>query len=232
MLTMTGTCCVLMLVTSSCSKAPVLQTKRSALTANQCAPGTIARRMHAARESILWCRRGDGVDEVNVVGRYNDGRPKVAFALRNGKPHGTYRAWHRNGRRAIRQQYEDGELVGERTVWPNIGPSTRCIVDECAQLHAVLGRDFCDPDHISGVIESAQELLASCMSKSQVAGRTELVWWINMQGRPYAMNVSFATHVEVAQCIADVVRTLQFPLPFGETCQVTLPFTYEARAIK
>ena len=123
MLTMTGTCCVLMLVTSSCSKAPVLQTKRSALTANQCAPGTIARRMQAARESILWCRRGDGVDEVNVVGRYNDGRPKVAFALRNGKPHGTYRAWHRNGRRAIRQQCEDGEPWVKNRLAKH-GPST------------------------------------------------------------------------------------------------------------
>ncbi|MEE2786982.1 MAG: hypothetical protein VX589_06550 [Myxococcota bacterium] len=210
----------------SCSPKPVFETRRSALTAPQCADGTSPIRTQAARETITLCRRADGVHEGALTARYADGRPKVVFAVRDGKPHGMYRAWHPNGRRAVRQTFEHGVLVGERTVWPNIGPSTRCLVDECTELHTTLGRAFCEPDQISEVIKDAEKGFEQCAAHTPNTVQVVVNWWIDLQGQPYAVGAVEGAQSDFARCITEVIGGLQFPVPFGDTCKVTLPFEY------
>ena len=209
-----------------CSKQTKVGTLNSGLSASTCVEGSREHAIRSAQETLTWCRRGDGVDEGPVMARYADGRPKAEFRLKNGQLHGAYRAWHPNGRRAIRQAFHQGRLVGRRTFWPTIGPSTECGADECTGSEAVLGRTFCVPEHISTTLSENQAALDACSRVVRRPVHVEFSWWIDLLGRPYALEKTAGDESDVSKCIGRVLHQMRYPIPFGDTCRVTIPFKF------
>ena len=240
--------CVLILLTGSifhmgCS-APKQIRKNTGSDEPMCTPSTREMTATVAGEKLAWCADKNGRMTGQMKARYRDGRPKVFLRLRQGKPDGLYRAWHPNGRRAVRQTYRNGQLVGRRTFWTPIGPPMECFEGNCSEIAAVLGRPLCQPNHISRVFREIQPSLDRCIERTQASqpleakkkngskksalsrsnGKLELGWWLDMKGHPYSVKVLVGDDTEVTRCITGVVARTRFPVPFGETCHIRIPF--------
>ena len=95
---------------------------------------------------------------------------------------------------------------------------------------------FCDSEDIRRVVEGRRHGISWCFEQAllvepELGGKVTLVWRIDPEGRPRAVQVESTTlGARAAElCMVEAVRRWHFPRPESGQCQIRYPFVFSAR---
>jgi hypothetical protein len=99
--------------------------------------------------------------------------------------------------------------------------------------NSALMRNFCDPDHIRGVLSSARPRIKACFEAQlsenpELAGKAVVQFKIMPDASIQRAEIFESTlnSLEAETCIVDVLRELRFQKPDGGICVIRYPFVF------
>lgn len=86
-----------------------------------CPQGMSALRARSVEGKSIWCESSDKLRAQWIEWHPGTTKPRQSCSYREGKPEGSFTAWHPNGKQWVQGQFAGGHQIGKWKQWDESG---------------------------------------------------------------------------------------------------------------